>query len=145
MPAAGKPIGCPPVLAPADVEVLQQHSPRHPVDRQVVNDQINGLSQATQSALSIARRSGSTATGPRPSPLAQHVDVCMQATASTDRASGTVTDHSPAPSSVDARPQHRMPIQQRLQQTTTSVSVAPAGASTTTDLVELVDRALHVG
>ena len=57
---------------------------------------------------------------------------CRHAPASTDPASGTCNDHPPAPSSSTRSRNIGMPIHKACSTTTTSASVTPAGACTTT-------------
>ncbi|GFG97333.1 hypothetical protein MTIM_32120 [Mycobacterium timonense] len=133
------------VQGPGNVEVLQQDSPRDPVDGQVVNHQ-------HQLAGGGHPERAEHGAGARVQPRArvderligQHVHR-THAPGGIDRAR---VGHRQRPSAgavvVDAQPQHGVPVQQRLQDRHRAGLARPRGGLHEHGLVELVDRAVDV-
>ena len=129
-------------LQPGDVQVLQQDSPRHPVDRQVVDDQ-HQLTRRRhpQCAQHLAGRR----VQPRPrrdhGVLGQLVDRA-QVIRGIDRSH---FGHLQRPARVGLQAQHRVPIHQGLQQHC-DVGLGDARRGLHHHgLVELAGRAVHAG
>ena len=122
------------MLRPRDVEVLQQNPPRHPVDGQVVNDQ-HQLARGGHPQRAEHHPGGRVQPRPRLDHrlIGQHVAPrAGTRAASTDPASGTVNDQPPAPSSSTRSRSMACRSSKACNTTTTSASVTPAGACTTT-------------
>ncbi|CAG6933344.1 hypothetical protein PICSAR120_04295 [Mycobacterium avium subsp. paratuberculosis] len=133
------------MLRPGDVDVLDQRPPRHPVNRQVVNDQGQFVGGACPYRGQHQAGAG-VQPGPRPRQrgLGEHVDRAQDG-AGVNRTGGR---HVQVPAAgavvVEAQPQHRVPVQQCLQHHRDVVDTDPGGRGQHHGLVELVDRAVDV-